>query len=316
MYINKLTLVSVMLLLALSGCGGGGDDKPTTTTTPFTPLNVPAAEATVENATEAVSSIIGGIGTQEFSILAVSDAKPTGLDPLAFATKQLKIIQTVSSEAHALNEVISQSYLCTQGGSISVTGNIDATSTNATMTANSCTESGMTMTGTMNMAMRGVNYGDSVSYMKLSFVTGFRVSGVQSMSIYSGSYIEMSYTIPLDYYTDIGAGTLRSSLWLETLGQNMRYDDLTIAFTQNGYSNGTNCYKSGRIYTQNLTAYLDIDTAYDPNCSDPFVTSSFSVVSGSVRLLGNNGTTVTVRVTSPDTYLAEDENGNTLETVQ
>ena len=305
---------SLAVLLVLSGCGGSGD--PAGGTTSFPTLDVPAAEATAENATEAVATVIDGMDTQSFSILAASDSKTTGLDPVVFATKQLKIIQTVSGETHALNEVISESRPCTEGGSISITGNFDATSISATMTANSCTESGVTMNGVMTATLRGTNYSDTVSYLKLAFVTDYTVTGAESMSIHGGSYIEMNYTTPLDYYTEVGAGTVKSSIWFESGIHQMRYDDLTIAFTQDGYYDSTNCYKSGRIYTGNLAAYLDIDTTYDPTCKDPFVTSYFSVVSGSVRLVGSNGGTVTVKVTSPDTYLATDENNNTLETVQ
>ena len=46
---------------------------------------------------------------------------------------------------------------------------------------------------------------------------------------------------------------------------------------------------------------MDVDSTYDVNCQDPFTKSSGILVSGSVRLLGSNGSTVLVTVVDSET---------------
>jgi len=313
--INKIKVASVCtaVLLALSGCGSDDSSGGATRTLPS--LDVPVAEATAANAVEAVDTIfetetLDSIGN--LTLLAAGDTQNVGFDSLSFALKHLKTIKSVNTDVHALNETISETQPCTGGGSISISGTATQTSATVNMTASNCIEGDMTMNGTIGTTLTISSTGE-ISYMKMSFDTDYTAAGLLSMLIHGGSYMELSLD-SMDPTTGLTSGTSTSSIWFEALGQNMRYDDLTIKFSDNGFGDGTECYRSGRIYINNLAAYMDIDSTYDANCLDPFTMSSYVLTSGSVQLLGSNGNTVLVEVVSPDTFLVTDDNGNTLTT--
>jgi len=309
MIINKIKTVSVVVaaLVVLSGCGGSSDDPAGNVVTPLPTLSVPVAEATVENATEAVKTVFEAEGVSTVGttgLLAAGSTQTSGFDSVKFALNALETIQETNSGVYALNEAISDSQACTGGGNITVSGTVTQTAATVTMVTNNCVEDGVTLNGTIGATLTLSSAGQ-VSYAKLTFETDYTVTDTVSSKIHQGSYMELSLNSPT-------AGTSTSSLWFESLGQHMRYDDLKINFTEDGFGNGTQCYKNGRIYINNLTSYMDIDSSYDPNCLTPFTTSGHVLTSGSTRLLGSNGLTVHVEVTGPNTLLATDQNGNTL----
>ena len=316
MMTSKLKIASACttVLLVLSGCGGSDDSTAATSTLPSLD-NVPVAEATVENATEAVDTVFEAenVSTLGTGLLAVADVQTVGFNSVAFALNQLQAIQEAGTDVHALNEAVSESQPCTGGGSIAISGNVTQTTSTLTMVASNCVEGDMTVNGTIGATLTLSSAGE-ISYMKLTFNTDYTATGAVSMMVHGGSYMALSFDALSDPTTGLSSGTATSSIWFEALGQNMRYDDLTIKFANDSFGDGTECYRNGRIYINNLSAYMDIDSTYDTNCLDPFTTSSGVLISGSTRLLGSNGSTVLIDVVSPDTFLATDENGNTLET--
>jgi len=313
----KIALVSSVALMALSGCGGSDDSTAggTTPGTTFATLDVPAAEATADNAVEAVDIIFDAEGISDIGgILAVSDTQDIGFDSASFAMKVLNDTRKITNDTHALNQTFSDSFPCTDGGTISSTESSTSTSANVTLSYNNCSEFGITSNGTMTASFTGTNYGETISSMSMTFTTDYTSSGAYSETVHAGSYLSVNFTTPLNYTSDAASGTVTSSIWFEELGENMRYDDLIIDFSEDGFGNGTECYRNGRIYINNLAAYMDIDSTYDTSCTNEFVITNDSVISGSTRLLGSNGSTVLVQVIAPDTFLATDDSGNTLQT--
>ena len=132
------------------------------------------------------------------------------------------------------------------------------------------------------------------------------------MKLHQGSYLVMDIS-SYEYDGDSMSGTLTSSVWFEAGSQHARYDDLEIDFSYDYWGSSTYCYKAGRIYINGITEYLDIDSSYDPSCTDPFTTSYSDLVSGSTRFIGSNGGTILVEVTSNNTLTVTD--GTSSETV-
>jgi hypothetical protein len=306
--IAGLGLSTVVLI---SGCGGGGSSSSSTGSALPAITNAVEANATAENGVEAAEVILDGMeSVGEFNILSAASTEEIEFDAVKFVATQNKIIKLLDIP-HALNETFSESYECSGGGSISYNGSVTETNVNVTLAYDNCTEYDMNMNGTIRASGSGSDYGDVLTSMQMSFSTDLTVSytGSIEMIIHQGSYMQMTYDT-YDYYNDIMSGTMQSSLWFEAGNIHRRYDDLNVVFEYD-YWNGSEveCYKGGRIYINNLTAYLDIDPDYDASCSDPFITDYGVLKSGSAQFELSDGKTILIDVTADDELTVTDSDG-------
>ncbi|UFS62415.1 hypothetical protein LOH54_12300 [Sulfurimonas sp. HSL-3221] len=295
--------------LFLSGCGGGGGGG----TTSLPTLNVAEANATAVNGAEAVAAIFSGSIGNIVIPFSASAVEPTGFDPAYFMLdKNGPVFKVLEYHTQTLNATYKESYTCDYGGTMSFTESYTATHLDATVTFSNCAfDVNYVMDGKMRVAMGGTNYGETLTYMEISFPADFTITdNMYTFFVSAGSKMRTDYSV-YDYNNDYYAGTMTSSVEWGTEGEMGRYDDLTAVFTQDYYSYPwieTYCYKSGRIYVNNLTASLDIDPSYDLNCNDPFYFEDSYLLSGSMRLIGAGGY-INVNVTATDTITVTDQNG-------
>jgi len=301
--------IAAATVLFLSGCGGGGSSG----TTSLPTLNVPEANATAANGAEAVAAIFSGqIGALTgYLPLAATTVQPAGFDAVYFMLdKNGPVSKVMEYRSQTLNATYSDSYDCAYGGTMSFTESSTETQMDATVTFSECAfDVNFVMDGKMRMRAAGTNYGDTLTYMEVSFPVDFTITDeMYTFYISAGSSMRTDYSDYDDVYGYF-AGTMTSSVEWGVDGEMGRYDNLTEEFMQDYYSDlETYCYKSGRIYVNNLTASLDIDPTYDPQCSDPFRYEYFDLVSGSMRLIGSGGY-INVNVTDVNTITVTDQNG-------
>ncbi len=309
--LNKITTNGLVMFTAgmmfFSGCGGGGSGSSSSTSLPS--VNAVQAAPTAENGVKVVNVLKNGAFIGDLSLLSVSEEKSVSFDPVKFTLQQNDILKKIATETYALNEAINEDlsdYICTDGGSAIVTGDQTATHADITVTFNNCSAYGTTMNGKMRMVANGTDYGETVTNETISFPTDFTVAySGDSMKILSGSSIATTYT-SYDYYSGDMAGTTTSSVQWEYGSFTERYDNLEVAFSY-AYDTDTYIenYKGGRIYIDNLTAYLDIDS-----CPVPFKTVYAALQEGHVILSGTGGT-VDIEVTDVNTITVTGTDGST-----
>jgi len=304
-------------LAFLTGCGGGGGGS----TAGLPDLNAPLAEATAQNGVKAVLSVIDGQvagsagGYLPFAAVSgstVADGDVKAFDATRFMLdKNGPVAKALSySSSDVLNAAL-YTYNCDYGGTLTATGTATETHIDATATFDNCSfDVNFTMNGSMRVTMDGTNYGDTVSYMNIYFPADFTMTADSDMYvIHSGSNIETTFTA-YAYNGDKTAGTTKSSVqWHDGNGSG-RYDGLVVAFTSDFTSSPvmeTACYKAGTIYIDNLTASIDIDSAY--GCGHPFTYNDYNLVSGSTRLIGANSGLINVNVNATNTITVTDQNG-------
>jgi hypothetical protein len=300
---NLVGAIGICTAVFISGCGGGGGSS-----SGLPALDVPAAEATQASGAEAAATVLemdgytSGIGLMAAS--PASTASSTGFDPVAFGIEQSKRLQSLDFDSYALNAA-SQTENCPDGGTITVSGSGSSSSASMSVTYDHCTLETLVMNGKINMSLSGDLENYVLSSESMSFATDFTMTdGDMTMTIHQGTYTDYVYT-SYDWDYEVFAGTVTSSLWVSYGDLNYRYDDLTVNFDDDYYDwILTRCYKAGRIYVNNLSGYLDIDSEYDLYCDDPFVWNynTVGLESGSMEFIGSNDARIHVEATGDGGY--------------
>jgi hypothetical protein len=299
-------------MVLLGGCGGGGSSEPTSEAP-----DVEVAAATAENGVAAVDVIVSGtVAAEEIGgflpIAAVSDGNAAGFNALRFMTDpEGPVAKLLADDTELLNATLYDE-ACSGGGSYKVTGTTSDNHMDMTGTFYSCVEGDMTLNGSMHVVAEGSNYGETLSYMQVSFPTTFTMNaGSQLFSVLEGSRMEVEYSHFSEYSME---GRTTSTVQWDAGGMQGRYDGFTVEFTADFSGEpwiDTECYTAGRVYINDLSAYVDIDSGYDPGCTDPFTYVDMDLVSGSTRLIGADGV-IDVNVVSDNTIIVTDKYGTTL----
>lgn len=298
---NVLGTLGICVVFLISGCGGGGGSSDTGSSN-LPSIDAPALDATVENGTEAADIVLGAEGYGSVGLLASSSEKV--FDPFNFTMAMNKQINSLDFKSYALNETYSDTYQCTDGGQITYTSSSSSSSLTATINYDKCSESNTTMNGKISVTATGDLYNAVYTSEKITFSTDFTATYTgTTVIIHGGSFYQYDYTL-YDWNNELYKGTLKTSLWVDDGTDHFRYDDLTVAFEDDYYNNGTSirCYKAGRVYINNLSGYLDIDSSYDPSCNDPFVWSYYQLQSGSMEFIGSNSSRVHVEANATTGY--------------
>jgi len=267
----------------LSGCGGGGGGSGEAT---LPELNLPAAAPTVQNAEEAI-----GI---------VGEAPP--MDDM------VEMLTALLAEIGGVTMDIPATPVPCDTGTATVSGSTTSTSADLTVKFDDCVFGTEGMNGTVRMMALGNMAAQTLSSMSVKFPTTFTMTmDTTAFVVTAGSLMDANFTAFSDSYI---AGTQSSSLRWSVDGQSGGYDDLTIGFEENLTADRSEeCYQNGTLYINNMSEELAVDESYDANCSDPFVTESGGLVSGSMRLVGDGGT-VDLNVTGTNEITVTDANGS------
>lgn len=307
---NAIGVMSICAAVLMGGCGGSGSDGSAGLPT----LDVPAAEADVTSGTEAATMLVGSDYTSGIGIFSVSSASAKKFNPVSYIKRQLTTHNGISPFSTGIQPTVSQDFSenCYVGGSVTYSASVNDAGTggSATVTYDQCSDGYGVVDGTIEMAVTGTGldgYDYALKTSNLLFATDFMLtSNGSTTTIHQGTYVDDTYTT-FDLNNAHYTGTETSSLWIDYDSEyHYRYDDMTVRYDNDEYTNGTrsSCYQSGRIYVGNLTAYLDINAAYDPDCNDPFYWDdayTYPLRSGSMELLGSNGSKVLVKA-DPNSY--------------
>jgi hypothetical protein len=297
---NLLGAIGICTAVFMSGCGGGGGSS-----SGLPALDVPAAEATQASGAEAAATVLDMDGyTSSIGLMSASSSSSSGFDPISFGIEQSKHLQSLGFNAYALNAA-TETVGCPDGGTMTVSGTSSSTSASMSVTYDHCTLETLVMNGKIGMSLSGDLENNVLSSESMSFATDFTMTdGDMTMSIHKGTYIDYDYT-SYDWYNEVFAGMVQSSLWVSYGDLNYRYDDLTVNFDDDYWNYVfSRCYKAGRIYVNNLSGYLDIDSGYDPYCNDPFVWNynTVGLESGSMEFIGSNDARIHVEATGDGGY--------------
>lgn len=306
MSISKFAMgaLSICTVIAMAGCGGGSSSSSSGSTS-LPALNVPEANATVSSGTEAASIVVGTNYTGGLGVLSASSTSGATFNPVAYVKNKVFkhngiTINSVQAQPAATQTQTVDCYDANGNvsGSMTVSASMNdaGTSLSGSVVYNQCDDYGYAvLNGTINIAETGNFNTYTLSTANMSFPTDFTVtsSGITE-TIHQGTYVNDAFTT-YDDTNYLYAGTETSSLWIDDGEMNYRYDNLTTNFDEDDYNGVMKLwYQSGRIYVANLTAYLDIDSTYDTTGAKEFVWNYGSLSSGSMQLLGSNGSTVLV----------------------
>lgn len=284
MKLGKLGVI-LALVLSLAGCGS---DTTTEDENALPKVSAVVAEATVENASEAMDTVIEGSsgGTVLTSSILNVDFDEAAVQ-MSLAQQVAGYMQTGAQTEHVTVE-------CPYGGT--VTGAVTPSSKRifGRLFFNQCQEEDGYMDGSVRVIITPSE--EHFEQMTLEFPSDFLTSGAeQNITIHKGSFNTVIFD-SLDFEEEV-SGTVKSSFWFSWDSINRRYDDIVIEFAGTE-TTGTRCYKEGRLYIWNVSRYLDIDTNY--GCYDPFTWEEGTLVSGSTRLIGDNDEVVNIEVVGDD----------------
>lgn len=288
---NALSTVSICATFLMTGCGGGGDGGDgggdgDVGGSDLSSIDAPALEATVENGEKAAATILYLAESDDNYLSLLSASPEKGFDPITFTFLLNQKIKSINSEPYSLNSTFNEKIECYYGGTRTYTGTSTESSYEETGVYDNCNELGVVMNGTLKFTATGqIDVRDTETYRAYTDFT-IEGSGV-IVTIHEGSFYNYKYTT-FDKVNRIYSGTFSTSLWIDDGTENYRYDDLNVTFDQD-YDNYAymRCYKAGRIYINNLAGYLDIDSNYDPSCSNPFIMSYYQLQSGSMEFTGS-----------------------------
>jgi len=312
---HALYLVGVVSALVFTGCGGGGGGGETSSVPTLPTVSAVEANATAENGLKALNSLIygtsAGIPIPPVTVATADTSTKTAssFDPVRFMLDYTDEAQ----KAFTGGTVTPSSTLyqqCTYGGTISIDIHSNTlTHKDATFIFDNCAEFEGTSNGNMRiMADSPDGFSTTLTYMKILFETNFTISSSTTMMIYAGSYIETYFTTFV--FDGPSSGSTTSSAQWTVDSETGRYDNLTSKFNDDGgYGAHDECYKMGRMYIDNLTYYLDINSSYDPNCNDPFTWQNYILTSGSMQLIGADSKVIDVNVTSDNNISITDSFG-------
>ena len=314
-YVNAAVFVSVSVLLGACGGGGGGSDSVTTSSAPVT-ISAANAEAVAAASYKTTAGLEGsGSGTTGFLTGAVTQTASVKIDLVDVLMSQVKTApQRVSANAAAsLTGVVFLEQPCTTSGSISITfDDVDqdgelSTGESVSFNANSCTEDGMTMNGSVTMNIVSVS-GDPVTALPYSMqlsiqANNFTVTeGAESFALNGGMTMAestndgVSFTHSLTGSSiQVTEGGVGASLSNFSIGATE--DDNTLAYTLDLNATVSSPELGGSVTIVTDTVF----TGIEPN--EPS--------SGQATITGANNSRVTLIAMGADNVRLEiDEDGN------
>ena len=317
---NKIAKVSFSFLAVVAlgigfvGCGGDDDGDSSSSSIVF-PSDAVVAEPTPENAEEVKAVAADDIYSQTAGSMPLLSVENTS-NGISLGTLSGQIAQNIATSLkgsdvlnqYALNETIDETVDCYSGGTISYKGSADDSSAEIVMSADQCDYSGFIMDGDMKLTVKGYNETEETfDYMSVEYLTDFKAD---TLTISKGSYEIIS-----DIQGYMESFKLNISMIASMGEEKFGVDDCEYYYATSG-SEYSIYQTKGRMYIDNLTSYVDYDTAYDMS-QTPFVYSYSSVLSGEAHYIMAGG--ANIKVTANDgvvTYAVDSDGDGTYDLVE
>jgi len=309
----KYVLLSVSLVTSMfiaTSCGGGGGSTETTTTTKETlfPSNASVAEPSIENAKEIKAVLLKDVS----SLYANSEStqnSTTNTNTLVEANKvNEKIAKRLLKESYSLNEAVTETSNCIDGGTITLNGTGTQTETtivlDAIATYNKCSEYGMIIDGKAHLSLSS-SYENDVYTSRLytEYLSDTTITNsTLSMKVLQGSNV-------LIEQENLAQRTTLNSVELH-IYTNKKYasKDLILYAYESAYEYQS-FQASGTIYINNLENYVTLDPDYDSS-KTPFLIQDNRLITGESRYLMANGAKAKLVIENGAFKVYVDSNGD------
>ncbi len=320
MKINNLAMGCSLIAFALIGCGGGGGDSsiPADSSSSINssfPSNAVVAAPTLENG-EKVESNIGEDVNSQYNFLNSVSGSEINIPSIGnkISKEIFEDIKKINLKSYALNETINESENCTNGGQISYQGEGDETNGGyVNITYSNCKESNTIINGSIYAKMSNLDVNADEfkdNYMKFTSNFSYQNTADSSNDANISKDSELSLNISsFDEYGSIKTYKTKLSIIATNSTEKYGIKDLEIYYNEPSYSRIEWYYTTGKVYINNLTSYVELDTTYDMS-QTPFVLSNSSFISGEARYNMSNGGKGKVKIenNTPITYV--DANGD------
>jgi len=306
----KLSLVASTLMIGLVGCGGGDSGSlPAQEAVSLSfPSNAAVAQPTIENA-KRVKEVVAQDQQKTYSINAVTTSGSQNIavtmEKVALATSNIDL------PAYALNETLNQTLECSNSGTMNLNGSgSEKGGASFTVIFNSCDNDGVVLNGRVLTTMSNYNqtFGDytTITTEYLSDVTAS--SSEFTAKIYKGT-TEIVQISNINGYDS--ANTLKMELSaISEVNAKKSGQEGAIYYFDFSSSQPKMYQTAGKIYINNLEAYVDYDTSYDMS-KTPFVFGNYGLESGEARYIMADGAKVKIVAESgvAKTYVDADGDG-------
>jgi hypothetical protein len=314
-------------LLALTGCGGGGGDGGTSADTPAqASLVITAANAkpVAADALDSATDISAARSGSSFITSAQVEPAAAAASPALRLARAATTLAAKSSAASGLvlGVAVNETLPCSQGGSVTVTGNVAsrdsfAVGDSVTLTSAGCREliDGVTtaMSGSITLGITGGSFAPGSGFPRHVVMTiratSFAVSVGAETSTSTG---DMSLDL-----TENSSDSTSVVLTGAALGNQVTTSTGSRSFTMRGYrqalaiSGSTTSYSvTGDIETNNSRLGTGV-VSYHLGTPTALVASSAGAFSGGSLRVDGNASALLLTVTGTDTFqLQVDANGD------
>lgn len=286
-----LAIISA-LSIVLTGCGGGGGSS--TDTNIVFPSSSVLAEPTLSNA-QKVTDIVIGNPIDNIPILnSVSNSTKVNTELLSrnVAKKITGYTKNINIGTYSLNEVIDEQILCATSGTIDLSGSADASGGTVTFTFNECNDGDdLILNGSVQASVSDYDStADDFKTWAVTFLTDLTMTDLSATliaKIEKGSYLKINvltfdiYGYPQTYKLSI---SIQTTDGIEVFG----LENVVFYYDERNYPDMEMYQTSGKIYIDNLTAYVEYDTTYDMSVT-PFVYLNSVLTTGEARYIMAHG---------------------------
>lgn len=250
----KIIFLASVFAFFLSACGGGGSSDSTVNETPLELVTI-----TEQNADAVMASAVGSISDatdiEDIPVLSTSSSIAKS------STMMTQYAKTVSTD-FALDIAVSETVACSEGGTITADGNEVS---GGTVTFNECTESGVTIDGTMILTIDGSDY--TVEFVGLSMEMDTLILYYESALLSFNEY-SSDLSVAITGYVDDGSNR-------------MDFKDYTASVT------GDTLSINGLVKTNCITEWIEVKT------TQALVMPGFCPTAGEISIVGN-GSNITM----------------------
>ena len=178
----------VVLSFGITGCGGGSSSSDD-----GAPVESKLVTITEENSEQVIEAVFGSmdIGDGFQNVPSFKSVDTTQSAPM-LKSIEIPALKKVLSTSKSLN-TIAESRTCSESGSVSY----DGSETSATVTFNNCTESGITMNGTLAFTTNNEGTSGTLTYTNFSITQDENNKVVYSSATATFNLNEIGYTVDM-----------------------------------------------------------------------------------------------------------------------
>jgi len=293
------------------GCGGGSSDSTTSSTSDTFSSTATLAEPTISNAEEVAEAVVSNNPTT--SATTVSSLGLNSVAPNKPNATQVSLILASNFKAQniPLNETISETEECPDGGSITISGSGDDNGGDVIITYDNCKIYESSINGKIEMTASGCDSMCGCSEIAVKYITDLTMqySTLPTVTVKAGSETDMKYAYDSDTCMANNINVSETSFY-SVDDQNFGVEGLNLVMNMDYDNYKTSWYyTSGKIYFDNLTKYVTVDPSYDMS-QTPFVYGMYGLESGEARFDMSDGAKTIVKVEDGTIIVGLDTNGD------